>query len=96
MLENIIKCGRVIGIVEEKKLVETKKSPLEKKKAEDWGQTYGIEYKHEYNPAYVVCPFCGCRQEIRNIDLWNGVNCSCGAIILKKGKEVYATKERKD
>ena len=76
------------------KMVEIEEKLYEKRKVEDWEQTYGIEHKHEYNPAYVTCPFCGSRHTVRNIDLWNGISCPCGAIISEEGQEVYATKEK--
>ena len=77
----------------EKTVVKVKDKTFEKRLVTDWEQTYGIENKHEYNPVYATCPFCGCRHEVRNIDLWSGVTCECGALILKEGKEVYATRE---
>lgn len=50
---------------------------------------YGCEDKHENNPMWVECPFCGCKVFGRVIDFWNkSKQCECGAMV----SEWYATK----
>lgn len=76
------------------KLKEIHEKQYEERLVTDWEQTFGIEHKHEHNPAYATCPFCGCRIEARNMDFWQGVECKCGAMIKECGQETIATKEK--
>lgn len=53
----------------------------------DYKVTCGVTHKHEYNPAFGTCPFCGKNIVARNIDFWNGIKCRCGAKI-QNGKAI--------